>query len=578
MLLNVMKDRTNALARGDFSAASFLSIQISHIAARSDSLEIYNNFDDLNFINQAFQKYAEYKLNIPAKELAFSGQHYEVVFDAIIPNSWNLDADLIIIDSALCDERKFENFLHDIGQKSYIFFRSDNSTKSHIPGCNLDPKLVLDRIGMVLPKRVAFFLDKKDENAVSFEREVRENLRRLSLERNTIRNFEDVWLENIVNAIPFYRNAYCASELEKAFSGRQVLIISPGPSLLKCADALAKQRSKYVVLAVAQAIPTLVKLKITPDFVMVVDPKDYSMVLSGLDFQAVKGLIAFEAIHKNFFSAGFRDVFLVSPPSSPIENYKWLNGKPIQLAGGSVSVQACALAIKMGASLVGLVGQDLCLPGGVQYAHVNSDEIGMVSGKITRNELGELFFAYANGSCRPIYSVKGRLGEELLTPEDYFMYLAQLKEIALECQTNSNVKLFNFSEGGAQIDGFHNESLESFESSFGPLCEFFPQRSSDYIQKLMNFVASCIDANESFSQYEKIIKLDDKNVIEKFLSIPSIRFFGQKDLVEFFSCFDNSMTVDGVERNQFSLESIMNDSLSAHISFFRKLKSAISSF
>lgn len=572
MILTLMKDRISALARGDFSTASFISIKISHLFDRDDALGDYNTPDDLQFINHAIVNYENYKRKIPAKQLALSGKNYEVVFDAIIPNSWNLNSDLIIIDSSLCHENEFEQFLKKVGQKRYIFVRSDIVSSNTITEINLDPKLVLEKIGLIIPNRIAFFLSHRDERDSVFEAEVTENIRRLRLERNTIRNFEDVWRENIIDSVPFYKNSYCASRLAQVFNGRAILVISPGPSLLRNAEALEKKRSEFIFVAVAQSVPSLTKMKITPDFVMVVDPKDYSAVLSGLDFKAVKGLIAFEAVHRNFFSAGFRNLFVISPPSSPIENYRLLQGKPIELTGGSVSVQACALCVAMGASLVGLVGQDLCLPDGVQYAHSNADSMGMGSGKITHNEFGELFFTYSNGLSRPVYSVSGRTGETLLAPEDYYMYRKQLEELALHCEENHNVKLFNFSEGGAQINGFQNDTLGNVKGSVGPLYDLPEIRDSDYVHRLLKFVDSCIKENENFSEIYGNVSIKEPAVIEQFLSIPSIRFFGQRDLVNFFSEFDGSMTSHGVEVNQKNLELLMNDLLYSHLRFFQKIK------
>lgn len=573
-----MRDRNNALLRGDFSTASFLSIRIAQLADRAGALDIYNEPEDLHFIRQALLNYENYKKNIPVQDLASAGVYYEVIFDSIIPNSWNLDNDLVIVDASLVNPRKFEDLFLDIGQKKYIFLRSDLLLDNHISGICLDSRLVVEKIGPILPGRVAFYLDHSDEESIVFEREVREGIAGLKMMNNTIRHFEDVWLNNMIASVSFFEKSHCASALEKVFFEQRVLVISPGPSLVKCANALLENRSKFIFLAVAQAIPALVELNIVPDYVMVVDPQDYSHVLSGLDFSAVRGLIAYEAIHQNFFSAGFRRTFLISPPSSPIQNFKLLGGKSIELAGGSVSVQACSLAIALGASMVGLVGQDLCLQSGGRYASINSKKQGLPSERIIHNDLGELFLEYSSGSKRRIYPVAGRSGEILLAPEDYYMYRKQLEDLAKDSKKDYEVELFNFSEGGAQIDGFKNESLCEFKCNDNLVVDFIPEMRPDYLRELIRFVDFCINENENFRCKFENVNLRDLSHVEEFLRIPSIRCFGQRDLVDFFSVFDSSLTMDANEQNQKSLEMLMGNLLLTHLLFFQKLKEEILSF
>lgn len=576
MLLELIKDRNNALFAGDLSRASFLSIRIAHLAAAENSLDPYESLSDLNFIKEAIRIYDEYKQNISSIELALAGQYLEVVFDCRVPSSWNLVEDLFVVDSKIFSETKFLELYSIIGQQRFLFVRSEKSSENHVPGEEFDTDLTLKHLGPVLPGRIAFLLQPDSEDAKLFEKGVREGLTRLKVMRNTISCFEEIWLENIIEGIPYFSRSHCASELKRFFLDKEVLVISPGPSLMRCGDALKKMRSKFILLAVAQSIPALVKLGITPDFVMVVDPFDYSNALLGLDLDKVKGLIAYEAIHKNFLSARFREIFIISPPSSPIANFQMLGGQPIQLSGCSVSVQACGLAIALGASMVGLLGQDLCLQRGLQYAVESSDGQSVASGDIETDCFGEFFLrSKFDGTVRKLYTVEGQDGETLFSPADYYMYRTELEMIAVEFSKVSDVRLINFSKGGAQVNGFENQELETYITRAIHSDELILQNKFDYLRRLDLFASDCLKRNREFERDFENLQFDNSSIMSEFLSIPSIRCFGKRDLVDFFSGFEASIREDIVVRNEDKLKKVMEASLEAHRSFFERLKSRI---
>jgi hypothetical protein len=275
MLLELMKRRRTAMQDGDFSTASFLSLSISGLSDTAGALDPYASLDDLIFIKQAYHDYNEYKRKIPVHDLALAGIHLEVVLDAIIPNSWSFDDDLVILDSSLVDEIMFEYFLQNVGQKRYLFIGSAENSETRIDGSIPNADQILEKLGPILPGRLAFLTASDNREAIIFENQVRDGLARLKMMRNTIQHFDGVWMENLLKGIPFYSKAVCASQLKDYFDGSEVLVVSPGPSLLRCGEDLAKRRSDFIILAVAQAIPALTSLNIVPDFVMVVDPLDY---------------------------------------------------------------------------------------------------------------------------------------------------------------------------------------------------------------------------------------------------------------------------------------------------------------
>ena len=578
MLLELMRDRKNALLEGSFSRASFLSIRIAHLLDADDIIASYKSFSDLCFIKESILTYDVYKKKIPSTELALALLHPEVVFDCKIPISWNLDSDLFIIDSKIFNEEIFVELFAIIGQRRFLFIRSKKKSEYHLPGDDFDVKGTLAHLGPVLPGRLSFLLLPDCEDSKNFEKKVREGLTDIKVNGNTIKHFEENWLENIVEGIPFFSTAHCASELKNFLHGKDVLIISPGPSLTRCREALKKMRTKFIIVAVAQAVPALVRLGITPDFVMVFDPLDYSNVLLGLKLEDVQGLIAYEAIHKNFLGAGFRNIFIISPPLSPIANFQLFGGEPIGLIGGSVSVQACSFAAACGASTVALLGQDLCLQAGVQYAVGSSDGKSIANGDIEIDSFGELFVrSKFDGSVKKLYPILGQEGEALLSPGDYCLYKNELEMIAEEFSKMSEVVFINFSKGGAQINGFENQRLESYVGSGNRSEELVLRKNSDYLSKLDMFASECLKKNREFKIHFENLEIDDDRGVAEFLSIPAIRSFGRRELIDFFSRFETFEDEGSVLRNESKLKQVMEAALSAHEVFFKRVMSKIAS-
>jgi hypothetical protein len=576
MLLEILKKRSDALSEGNFLDASRLSIEISRLLDKEHDFFEYDDPDNLRLILNSINNYQKYKDSIPVRDILRVGGLYEVVLDAILPISWNFYSDMLIINSALIDECEFTRFLSGIGQERFIFVNLTCDRDGEGIVSEVDIEDVLNRVGVMIPDRLAFLLDSDDPNSAAFERNIIDGISRLRALRNTIRRFEETWLDNIIDAVPYYRDALCVSQLRKVFEDREVLVVSPGPSLMECGDHLKGRFRNFLTVAVAQSVPALKSLGLTPDYVMVVDPADYSNVLTGLDFESCKGLIAYEAIHKNFFCANFKNVFLISPPSSPIRNFELIKGSSVVLAGSSVSVQACSLAIALGARTVGLIGQDLCLQNGSQYGAESSDKKSLGNGVIIRDDLGALYLkSTLNGTVRRLHTVSGQNGETLLSPSDYCMYRAELERLAAVAVKKSNVRLLNFSQGGAQIDGFENLLIQEYAclpvESRGVELQIF----NGYLEELNVFVDTCIESNTNFLRSYPEIYSDQVLLLDAFLSIPSIRSFGKSKLVDFFSSFDQSVSEVSLRENVAMLDNAMNEALMAHSLFFQRIKSKI---
>lgn len=569
MLLETIRSRTDALAVGDFFEAARLSIELYSLLDQDDTLEKYENSQELLLIIDSINAYQRYKDSIPIAELASIEGMCDVLLDAVLPQSWSFTSDVIVIDSSLFDEEEFKIYFEKIEQKRFFFIRLADWRDQDHKHDESASSFIVKAIGSLLPNRIAVLLNKNCNFSVKFEKDLRESIARLKMLRNTVSHFEEKWLDNIIEGIPYFQSSHCASFLKNHIKGKEVLVISPGPSLMKCRAELNSIRSNFIFLAVAQSVPALNEIGITPDFVMVVDPVNYSNVLHGLNFESCKGLIAYEGIHNSFFSAGFRHVFLISPPSSPIMNYDLIGGSSIVLAGSSVSVQACALAIGLGAKTVALVGQDLCLQDGRQYSAESDDKKSLGNGEIIQDIQGALYLkSKLDDSIRSLHVVKGQNDEVLLSPSDYFMYLIELQQLASKVHEELDVRLINFSRGGAQIDGFENYDMGLYPTvplDFGSI-EYYSD--GNYKQKLLRLSDTCIDGNYKFTNIYPEIRSDDAALVEAFLAIPLIRCFGKRRLVQFFNGFENIISEESLYNNKLGLESSMRGALKAHLEFF----------
>ena len=240
------------------------------------------------------------------------------------------------------------------------------------------------------------------------------------------------------------------------FKDKNILIISPGPSLKHFIEQISDELTKkFTIVAVAQAMPALAKYKVRPDFVIVVDPKDFSNVLDDWDDLTDVNLIAEESVHLSFLSRNFKETFTVVTRKDGMGLDLYFDLQPMDLEGGTVSLAACSLAYQLKAKTITLAGQDLSFSGANYFVAGTLDEkkfvernnkVFLESMKTVNHELKAVF--------QEVIPVLGWNNENLLTSPEYAVYLSQFENFASNIK---NTKLFNTSLGGANIKGFKNK-------------------------------------------------------------------------------------------------------------------------
>lgn len=207
------------------------------------------------------------------------------------------------------------------------------------------------------------------------------------------------------------------------------IIVAAGPSLKKNVELLKEAKGKAVIIAVDSAINTVMQHGIKPDFVITVDTN--------------KEL-------KNFTADGLADVFFLADATANTAVLDMVKPKNLVFyssdsgtwqrmfeeqgtmisevfAGGSVALDAMALALEWGFQRIIMIGQDLAMTGNRQYADGNE-----LTAKTQFNS--------------PTLYVKDIYGNDVLTKKDYYTFIQSIEDLAYR---NPDVDFIDATEGGA---------------------------------------------------------------------------------------------------------------------------------
>lgn len=381
-------------------------------------------------------------------------EELNIVLDSLLPEIWDWEQDLLV--SWDPPSEALTQALIDRGQKRFLFFSSQDCDISSVSSdwvCLQDAKQLSEKTSnwvLNLPRRIiAFPSTSTDLNTDELWETITGSISRDTVMARTAKNFSKSWVKQQ------YLNSRQAAlslrfiDLKLELKNRDVIIVSPGPSLAKNITVLAKEREKFTVLAVAQSCPALLLHNIIPDYVMVMDAQDYSEVLD--DFPCDKSaLIILEQCSPAFFNKKFSHQFVLTNSDSQ-SGLAQANGDDYFIGrGGSVSTAAFGLCIDCSVNSVTLIGQDLSIEEGF-YCH----RPGRDSSPIYDND-GEVLIT---GSVREkLYRIPGYYGGQVRTKTDFWVYHFQFEREAKKCP--NNIALYNATEGGAFIEGFVHKPLE----------------------------------------------------------------------------------------------------------------------
>ena len=242
---------------------------------------------------------------------------FHLILDKILPPVWDWESDVFVFIRK--PHPNWYKVLQDRGQKRILCVLNDVITKLDCPGSWLFVNDIQDIDEAIqlwhpfFPKRHIIFESSfyKDIEIEPHAQSVIDALVRGNVEQNTIAHFSELWIRQQYQNAKQAVTSFGLSDLRRKLCGRDVVIISPGPSLAKNINVLRENSTKFVIIAVAQACPALVSHNIVPDFVIVIDPIDYSKILDGLDCSK-SALIIDDRCSPAFFKKEFREFFVLS--------------------------------------------------------------------------------------------------------------------------------------------------------------------------------------------------------------------------------------------------------------------------
>lgn len=165
-------------------------------------------------------------------------------------------------------------------------------------------------------------------------------------------------------------------------------------------------------------------------------------MLEGTDCSKIPGLIIGDVCHPIFYAMPFQNIFTYFAVAPALDSANIMSAEPEPLFGGSVSVAATDLAIKLGAKEICLIGSDLSFTDEIYYGGVS-----VIGGGATKAE---------EVKTQP-FTIPGYFGGEVTTNPEYVSFKREFEQLAAE--NAEELTLNNCTEGGAYIQGFNHIPL-----------------------------------------------------------------------------------------------------------------------
>lgn len=287
--------------------------------------------------------------------------------------------------------------------------------------------------------------------------------------------------------ISYLLNEPLLLDFKDTYKDKTAVVVSAGPSLDKNVETLKKYKENVLIIAVSQAVRTLYKNGITPDFVVCVDQFDSTAQLIDVDISN-SYLILEPFTNPSMHKMNFKRK-ISYPSCTSIANLVWTNFAKIDatpyVSSGTVSYTALYSAMYLGCNAIILIGQDLAYCDGKCYS--NGTNRGLIckenpqTGKVeiviaegAENKLKQALYGqsslkeedkdrllkkYVANINEKLYYVEGIKGNKLPTTADYGSFISQFEEFAQSYGDSLN--LYNTSLEGAKIKGFEDVPLEN---------------------------------------------------------------------------------------------------------------------
>lgn len=341
------------------------------------------------------------------------------------------------------------------------------------------------------------------------------NRQKENINTNTLERFSSLWLKNsIKNLDEFSKSSGIAIYKNMLEQKNPVLICAAGPTLEENIPKLKEIQDKIIIIAVDTALKALIRNKIEPDFILLIDPQYYAANhIAGITSPS-SVLITESSVYPSVMRFNCRKkVFCESlfPLGQYFEN-KLLPEHSFGkiTAGGSVSTSAWDFAKYIGASKIYMAGLDLGYPQNMTHikgstfeekSHSSSTKL-----KPAENNLCSILFSAANEKA------KNFNGEQIITDTKMKLFAWWFES---QIAKNPQIQTFSLSAKSLQIPGVKVSTIQDLVSNINP------QMNKTEIIKLAeknNCSFNQNDFNTSLSEFKStMIKL--KNLADEGFNI-----------------------------------------------------------
>lgn len=374
----------------------------------------------------------------------------EAFLDANLPQAWDCGYDLLI---CVGYSERLEAWLEKIGQKRVIFVDRD------MPDAVLARQTEFKYGRTITDIPQSYLVRNRSVQVIAAKPGISDITKKACLDWtvniyaavSTLLHFSADWIENQFANLPAALNGFNLFSQKQAFAGRDVLLVSPGPSLSNDIEMVAKASQTHLVCAVSWAYRKLLAHNIMPDFVLVSDASlSAEDLFGGLDVSECC-LIASSAVKPEVTSLPFKQVIFIETGDLMVANLQALTGlQACNYAAGSSSIIGMRVFAEQGAASLALVGNDLAVQGDAIYA----DDTFVTEGQ-------KALLARKQREGTVIVDAIG--GGRVATKENYNQFIYQFGNYAaVYRQENIACALFNCSSFGAYIDGFEHIGLADY--------------------------------------------------------------------------------------------------------------------
>jgi hypothetical protein len=282
-----------------------------------------------------------------------------------------------------------------------------------------------------------------------------ERLRKAFMNRNTVGSLGERWAQQFIANIPtLARRGKDIRGLQNAFAGCGAVVVGAGPSLDESIAWIRDQKVRPVVLCSYKAVKALVRGGVTPDFIVMLDPKQGAHHLADVDLKGVAAIITEIAVDPE--SLGQSDV-PVLPYCSGTDTQSLIAAFgdveiPLVRSGGSVMHVALQAARIMGCTRISLAGVDFGFPSDQLYATGAGvgDELRLSADRrsyVRRAKDG-------NGRSGLLIGALANDGGVIPSTIELDHYRGWTEQFIRDCHRNGlKFDVFNLSRTGARLEG-----------------------------------------------------------------------------------------------------------------------------